>query len=79
MPQVPGRTIKMRAKTLRDAGEAALQRRLSAEVGATRHVLVESKTQGRTEHFMPVALSGHDVGAVHAMTITAHDGNRLIA
>jgi threonylcarbamoyladenosine tRNA methylthiotransferase MtaB len=79
MPQVPGRTIKMRARTLRDAGEAALQRRLSIEIGATRQVLVESKTQGRTEHFLPVALSGHDVGTVHAMTITAHDGARLIA
>ena len=57
MPQVAGGEIKERAKRLRAAGEAALQRRLAAEIGATRQVLIESATQGRTEHFLPVAIS----------------------
>src|SRR6185369_2003511 len=53
MPQVAGGAIKERAKRLRAAGEAALQKRLQAEAGATRDVLIESDSQGRTEHFLP--------------------------
>src|ERR1700742_2465737 len=58
MPQVAGAAIKERAKRLRAVGEAALRRRLASEVGATREVLIESATQGRTEHFVPVAIGG---------------------
>ena len=59
--------IKERAKRLRAAGEAALQKRLAAEIGATRQVLIESATQGRTEHFLPVAIAGETPGAVRAL------------
>ena len=38
-----------------------------SEIGATRQVLIESATQGRTEHFMPVAISGETPGAVRAL------------
>src|SRR6187399_410567 len=78
MPQVAGGEIKARAKRLRAVGEAALQRRLAAEVGATRQVLIESATQGRTEHFLPVAVSGETPGAVMPMAIKGHDGVRLM-
>src|SRR6185436_17214981 len=47
MPQVAGGAIKERAKRLRVVGEAALRKRLAAEVGATREVLIESAMQGR--------------------------------
>ena len=77
MPQVAGEAIKSRAKRLRAAGEAALQRRLAAEVGSTRQVLIESAPQGRTEHFLPVAISGEAPGAVMPLTIKGHDGARL--
>jgi threonylcarbamoyladenosine tRNA methylthiotransferase MtaB len=77
MPQVEGRIIKERAKRLRDAGEAALKRRLADERGKTRNVLIESTTQGRTEHFLPVAITGCVAGDVRAMTISGHDGARL--
>jgi threonylcarbamoyladenosine tRNA methylthiotransferase MtaB len=77
MPQVKGDRIKQRAKRLRAAGEAALQRRLASEIGARRDVLVESATQGRTEHFIPVVISGDVPGAVRALTITGNDGTRL--
>ena len=77
MPQVASVEIKARAKRLRAVGEAALQRRLAAEVGATRHVLIESATQGRTEHFLPVAVSGETPGAVTALRIAGNDGARL--
>jgi threonylcarbamoyladenosine tRNA methylthiotransferase MtaB len=77
MPQVEGRAIRERAKRLRDAGAVALQRRLVRERGKTRHVLIESAVQGRTEHFLPVAIDGGVVGDVRAMTISGHDGTRL--
>jgi threonylcarbamoyladenosine tRNA methylthiotransferase MtaB len=79
MPQVGGERIRERAKRLRRAGEAALRRRLASESGATRYVLIESATQGRTEHFLPVAISGETPGTVRALEITGNDGKRLIA
>ena len=77
MPQVNGTVIRERAKRLRTTGEAALQRRLGSEIGATREVLIESAVQGRTEHFMPVTISGETPGAVRTLTIAGHDGARL--
>jgi threonylcarbamoyladenosine tRNA methylthiotransferase MtaB len=77
MPQVAGDAIKERARRLRATGEAALQRRLVSELGHTRQVLIESATQGRTEHFVPVAITGETPGAVRALAITGHDGARL--
>jgi len=77
MPQVAGEAIKTRAKRLRAAGEAALLRRFAAELGATRQVLIESATQGRTEHFLPVAISGETPGAVMSLAIKGHDSARL--
>jgi threonylcarbamoyladenosine tRNA methylthiotransferase MtaB len=77
MPQVAGNDIRERARRLRATGQAALQRRLESEIGATREVLIESATQGRTEHFLSVAISGEAPGAVRALTITGNDGARL--
>src|ERR1700749_2196722 len=77
MPQVAGGAIKERAKRLRATGEAALRKRLAAEVGAVRDVLIESATAGRTEHYLPVAISGETPGAVRRLAISGHDGVRL--
>jgi threonylcarbamoyladenosine tRNA methylthiotransferase MtaB len=77
MPQVSGEVIKQRARRLRATGEAALQRRLASETGATRQVLIESATQGRTEHFLPVAIGGETPGAVRALVMAGNDGARL--
>src|SRR6201994_3427176 len=54
MPQGAGDVIKQRARRLRATGETALARRLAAEQGCERQILIESGTQGRTEHFIPV-------------------------
>ena len=78
MPQVESGSIKERARRLRDAGEAALRWRLESEVGATRQVLIESVTQGRTEHFLPVAIAGEAPGAVKTCVIKGSDGARLM-
>ncbi len=78
MPQVASHVIKERAKRLRAAGETALRKRLASEVGATRDVLIESATLGRTEHFVPVAIAGETPGMVKRIAITGHDGARLV-
>jgi threonylcarbamoyladenosine tRNA methylthiotransferase MtaB len=77
MPQVDGVTIRERAKRLRAMGERALQNRLHQEIGATRQVLIESATQGRTEHFIPVAIAGETPGTVRTFVVTGNDGGRL--
>jgi threonylcarbamoyladenosine tRNA methylthiotransferase MtaB len=77
MPQVAGNEIRERARRLRATAEAALQRRLASEIGSRREVLIESTTQGRTEHFIPVAIAGETPGAVRRLTIAGHDGARL--
>ena len=77
MPQVAGGAIKERAKRLRAAGEVALRRRLNAEIGAIREVLIESDGQGRTEHYLPVAIAGERVGSVVPFVISGSDGERL--
>lgn len=77
MPQVAGGAIKSRAKHLRAAGEAALRRRLQAEIGAMRDVLIESDAQGRTEHYLPVAIAGERIGSVVPLRIAGSDGERL--
>jgi threonylcarbamoyladenosine tRNA methylthiotransferase MtaB len=77
MPQVAGREIRERAGRLRAAGEAALRRRLASEIGLTRQVLIESPTQGRTEHFLPVAIGGERPGGVRSFVIKGSNGTRL--
>ena len=76
MPQVAGggsRSVRSGCvRRARRRCEAA-----GAEVGATRQVLIESATQGRTEHFLPVAISGETPGAVMPLAITGNDGARL--
>jgi len=77
MPQVDGHTVKQRARRLRQAGEAALRKRAEAEIGARRQVLIESATQGRTEHFMPVEIAGYSVGTVQSLVIASFSDGRL--
>jgi threonylcarbamoyladenosine tRNA methylthiotransferase MtaB len=77
MPQVAPEVIRQRARRLRATGETALQRRLAFEVGAVRDVLIESATQGRTEHFLPVAIAGEMPGDVRRLKIAGQDGARL--
>jgi len=79
MPQVAGAEIKERARRLRATGEAALRRRLESDVGTMREVLIESATAGRTEHFVPVAITGAVPGSVRRLTIAGHNGARLTA
>ena len=47
MPHVVGAVIRERAKRLRATGEAALRRRLNAEIGADRDVLIAVRETAR--------------------------------
>jgi threonylcarbamoyladenosine tRNA methylthiotransferase MtaB len=78
MPQVRAAVIRDRARKLREKGEAALRHRLAAEVGAVRNVLIESPAQGRTEHYLPVAVSDFAIGSVQPLTVAAQDGRQLL-
>src|SRR5450432_4056900 len=77
MAQVNGEAIKQRARRLRATAKDALQRRLTSEIGSVRQVLIESPTQGRTEHYLPVAITGEVPGAVRTLTMAGRDGARL--
>ena len=54
MPQVRGPAIKDRAARLRAAGDAAVQAHLTAQIGQTHHILMESPRMGRTAQFAEV-------------------------
>jgi threonylcarbamoyladenosine tRNA methylthiotransferase MtaB len=80
MPQLPGEVVKERAKRLRDVGEAALRRHLSAEVGTLRSILTEIGGTGRTPGFTGVRLARPIApGTLVPLRIAGHDGTRLIA
>jgi threonylcarbamoyladenosine tRNA methylthiotransferase MtaB len=80
MPQVDRAVAKERARRLREKGEAALRAHLTNEIGATRRVLAEQATLGRTEQFTPVRLAAPVTpGEIIDLTITDHDGRQLLA
>jgi threonylcarbamoyladenosine tRNA methylthiotransferase MtaB len=80
MPQVASAVVKERAARLRTKGDQVLRVHLDAQLGATRSVLAEVGRQGRTEHFTLVSLNvPAESGKVVAVTITGHDGRRLLA
>jgi threonylcarbamoyladenosine tRNA methylthiotransferase MtaB len=79
MPQVEGRVVRERARQLREKGEAVLRKRLAAEVGQVRDVLIESDRQGRTEHFLPARVAGRVAGSVERLEVLGHDGRSLLA
>lgn len=59
MPAVPKVVVKERAARLREKGEQALQKCLERQVGRKVQVLVETKGEGRTEHYLPARVLAH--------------------
>ncbi|OSP56776.1 tRNA (N(6)-L-threonylcarbamoyladenosine(37)-C(2))-methylthiotransferase MtaB [Pseudoruegeria sp. SK021] len=81
MPAVPGPDIKSRAARLRALGSDAVSKHLTAQVGQTHNVLMESPTMGRTPQFAEVQFfnpqpEGQIVSAVMS---GAGDGHLLCA
>jgi threonylcarbamoyladenosine tRNA methylthiotransferase MtaB len=78
--QVNGTIIKERAARLRAAGDAQVQKHLSAQVGCTHHILMENPHMGRTEQFTEVHFDAPQVeGALITTKILGLKGTQLIA
>ncbi len=80
MPQVHGTQIRDRAARLRAAGEAQVQRHLTAQIGRSHRILLENPRMGRTEQFTEVTF-GTDQPESHIVTatITGHTQGQLCA
>jgi threonylcarbamoyladenosine tRNA methylthiotransferase MtaB len=80
MPQLPMPVRKERAARLRAAGDVALARNLQRFVGRRVDVLMESETQGRSEHFAMVTMSGnYRPGEIVSARVTGSADGRLMA
>ncbi len=80
MPPVRGPVIKARAAALRAAGDAALACHLSAQIGQTHRVLMESPRMGRTEGFTEVDFAADQPeGQIVTARITGATAMRLVA
>jgi threonylcarbamoyladenosine tRNA methylthiotransferase MtaB len=80
MPQLQGPVIKARAAQLRAAGDAALQRHLTAQIGKPHKILMESPRMGRTEQFTEVQLAtDQPEGQILQACITGSRDNHLLA
>jgi threonylcarbamoyladenosine tRNA methylthiotransferase MtaB len=79
MPQIDRSAIKERAARLRERGNGALARRLTAEQGATRQILIEQDGLGRTEHFLPTKIDRGRPGEIVTARITGSAGGTLAA
>ena len=76
MPQVSKKVARDRATLLRAEGERQFARLCASRVGMIENVLIERNGLGRTEQFVPVAVSGSQPGELLAVRITgvATDG-----
>ena len=80
MPQVDGHTIKNRAAQLRNAGQVAVTRHLSGQVGKVHRVLLEQANMGRTEQFTEVRFrEPQREGEIIDVVITGCNDNTLTA
>ncbi|HEY0146774.1 MAG TPA: tRNA (N(6)-L-threonylcarbamoyladenosine(37)-C(2))-methylthiotransferase MtaB, partial [Methylovirgula sp.] len=79
MPQLPPGIAAARAKTLRQAGDAALQRHLTAQTGKILTVLTERGGTARAEDFTKVRVGNIPAGRLMNARIGRHDGKMLIA
>lgn len=75
MPQLARDIAKQRAERLRAKGRARVLAHLEEGLGATRPVLMETATLGRTHQFTPVRVAEEArAGDILALRLAAHDG-----
>ena len=75
MPQVARDVAKQRADRLRAKGRSRVLAHLEEGLGATRPVLMETATLGRTHQFTPVRVAEEArAGDILALRLAAHDG-----
>ena len=83
MPQLPGKTIRERARLLREAGDKVRQNWLETQIGSTLKGLIEKPGQARSETFAMIDFSNEEeanypIGDIYNFEITGHDGSKLI-
>jgi len=75
-----GTVIKDRARRLREAGGAALQRHLARQVGRVLNGLVEKPGVARADDFTEIAFVGEaPVGEIAPMRVTGVSGGTVTA
>jgi threonylcarbamoyladenosine tRNA methylthiotransferase MtaB len=79
MPPVKGPVIKDRARRLREAGDAALQRHLERQVGRVLNGLVERDGFARADDFTEIAFTGAaPMGEIVCIRITGVSGGQVV-
>jgi threonylcarbamoyladenosine tRNA methylthiotransferase MtaB len=79
MPPVKGPVIKDRARRLREAGDAALQRHLERQIGRTLNGLVERDGFARADDFTEIAFTGAAPhGEIVRIRITGMGNGQLV-
>ncbi len=79
MPQIEADVIAARAKRLRQAGDAALARHLSTQVGKQLTLLTERGGVARAEDFSKVRVGDVPAGRMIGAEIVGQDGKMLLA
>ena len=80
MPMVNGVVVKERAARLRNAGDLALARHLTAQNGVSHRVLTESPRMGRTEQFTEVDFGAdYPEGRIVTVKVIGTKATRLLA
>jgi len=79
MPQLPRDVVRERAARLRAAGDAALDRWLSSQLGRRVVALVERPGRARAEDFTEVVFEGDaPCGGLIVGVVSGHDGKRAL-
>ena len=84
MPQLEQKIIKERAKILREAGSAQLQKYLQKQIGHEFEVLLEKNNLGKTRNFLDVEIISDEKnklqkGSIYLLKINKIKNNLLIA
>jgi len=81
MPQLNGEIIKKRAKILREAGKAELQKYLQTQIGKTLKVIVEKNNIAKSENFLDVKIPATiktKTGQIMEIKVSGLEDNYLI-
>lgn len=78
MPQVDKAVAKARAGRLRELGDRQFLKLGQSRIGQIESVLVEKSGMGRTEHFLPMAVPGHEAGEIVAARVTEAGADGLV-
>ena len=80
MPQLSNKTIKERAKILRNEANQKLENFFKTQINKKHKVLFESETEGHSENFVPIkTLTNHKIGEILTVKGTNILNGKLIS